>query len=389
MRYRLSSISLVSVLTVFALVVAACGTASEDSATTTTAGAAATTAGGAATTAGGAATTAAPGGAVPDWCGSTEIVLGMTDGFGGNSWRLVTTNSAKDEASKCPSVTEFVYADGQGDTQKAISDIQGMVATGVNALVVFPDASEAILPALRSAFEAGVVTVPYRVFPGGTDGVDYTKYVALDSKNDGHTWANWILEILPEGGNVLMLSGPPGNSQGVLESEGLHEILEPTGNYTFIGEQPFEPTNWDPALTQQVLTAAIAKYPEIDVIVSDFGPSLVGALPEFEKSGRSIPPIATSDGNLLGCFWQEKSPTNPDFKLLTIQTGNDHSRLAIQWAVALATGGVVPSASSHQHLVFENSVSGDPNPVQCEPDLPGDVYLSAQMSGEAQADLMK
>ena len=49
-----------------------------------------------------------------------------------------------------------------------------MVAQGVNALVVFPDAGEAMLPALRSAYEADVVTVPYRVFPGGEDGKDYT-----------------------------------------------------------------------------------------------------------------------------------------------------------------------------------------------------------------------
>lgn len=390
MRGKRPSVSLISVLTVLALI-AACGDSTGGDATTTTAAAATTTAAAGDTTTTAAddtTTTADAAGEIPDWCGPDEIVLGMTDGFGGNSWRLVTTAAAEDEASKCPSVTEFVYADGQGDTQKAISDIQGMVATGVDALVVFPDAGEAVLPALRSAFEAGVVTVPYRVFPGGADGVDYTKYVALDSPNDGHTWANWILEILPEGGTVLMLSGPPGNSQGVGEAEGLHEILDPTGLYTFIGEQPFEPTGWDPAVTQQVLTAAIASNPEIDVIVSDFGPSLVGALPEFENSGRSIPPIATSDGNLLGCFWAEKSPANPDFKLLTIQTGNDHSRLAIQWAVALATGGVTPAASEHQHLVFENSVTGDPNPVQCEPDLPGDVYLSAEMSGEDQAALM-
>ncbi len=94
----------------------------------------------------------------------------MTDGFGGNSWRLVTTAAAKDEAEKCPSVTSFEYADGQGDTQKAIADIQGMVAKGVDALVVFPDAGEAMLPALRTAYGAGVVTVPYRVDPGGEAG---------------------------------------------------------------------------------------------------------------------------------------------------------------------------------------------------------------------------
>ncbi|MBT8200286.1 MAG: substrate-binding domain-containing protein [Acidimicrobiia bacterium] len=364
---------LLALITVLALVMAACG---GDEATDTTA-------------APSSGDTSAPAADRPSWCGPDEIKLGFTDGFGGNSWRLVTTAAGEDEAAKCPSVVEFVYADGQGDTQKAISDIQGMVATGVDALVVFPDASEAILPALRSAYEAGVVTVPYRVFPGGEDGVDYTRYIGLNSADDGVTWANWIKEILPDGGNVLMLSGPAGNSQGTLESEGLHNTLEPEGKYTFIGEQPFEVTNWDPALTQQVLTAAIAKFPEIDVIVSDFGPSLVGALPEFEKSGRSIPAIATSDGNLLGCFWHDNQENNPDFKLMTIQTGNDHVRLAMQWAIALATGGETPSATAHSHLVFENSVTGDPNAVQCEPDLPGDIYLSAEMSGADQAALMQ
>ena len=379
-RYRLS-LRLFSMVAVLALLAAACGSgtgtdttqATGDTVTTTTAAT---------------ETTGAGGGDVPSWCGPDEITLGMTDGFGGNSWRLVTTASGKDEVAKCPSVTEFVYADGQGDTQKAISDIQGMVSRGVDALVVFPDAGEAVLPALRSAFEAGVVTVPYRVFPGGEDGVDYTKYVALDSVNDGHNWANWILENLPDGGTVLMLSGPPGNSQGLGEAEGLHEILDPTGKYTFIGEQPFEPTNWDPALTQQVLTAAIAKNPEIDVIVSDFGPSLVGALPEFEKSGRSIPMLATSDGNLLGCFYEDHKADNPDFEMFTIATGNDHVRTAVHWAVALATGGVTPDQDSHQHAIFENSITGDPNPVQCRPDLPGDIYLSAELSGEEQAALM-
>ena len=331
---------------------------------------------------------AAANGDVPSWCGPDEAVLGMTDGFGGNSWRLVTTASAKDEASKCPSVTSFEYADGQGDTQKAIADIQGMVAKGVDALVVFPDAGQAILPALRTAHDAGVVTVPYRVDPGGKAGEDYDVFIGSDFKQAGTLWAQWIQQNLPDGGNVLFLSGPPGNSQGNDEAEGLHEVLDPTGKYTFIGEQPYEVTNWDPAQTQQVLTAAIAKNPQIDVIVSDFGPSLVGALPVFTESGRSIPAIATSDGNELACFWEQNKDSNPDFRLFTVSTQNDHSRLAVQHAVARATGGQVPSEDVYPSSAFEDSVSGQPHPVTCDPDLPGDVYLSAEMSGQEQADVI-
>ena len=53
---------------------------------------------------------------VPSWCGPKKIELGLLDGYGGNSWRLVATASGKEEAAKCPSVTNFRYADGQGNT---------------------------------------------------------------------------------------------------------------------------------------------------------------------------------------------------------------------------------------------------------------------------------
>jgi len=327
--------------------------------------------------------------AVPSWCGPKKITLGLTDGFGGNSWRLVTTASARDEAAKCPSVKSLSYADGQGNTQKAISDIQGMVAKGVNALVVFPDAGKAILPALTSSFKAGVVTVPYRVTPGGKAGVNYNVFIDTPFVNAGVDWGKWILQVLPKGGNVLMLSGPQGNSQGLEENKGLHRVLDPTHKYKFVGAQPFEVTNWYPSLTQKVLSADIAKYPKIDVIVSDFGPSLVGALPEFTKSGRTIPALATSDGNVLGCFWQKNHAKNPTFKLFTVSTQNDHARLAIDWAVALATGCKKPATTHFPALTFENSVTGKPHPVECRANLPGDIYLSAELPAAVQAKLVK
>ena len=318
----------------------------------------------------------------PAWCGPKKASIALLDGYGGNSWRQVTTASGKQEALKCPSITKYEYADGQGDTQKSISDIKAMAAKGIDALVVFADAGPAMLPAITSVYKSGKVIVPYRVNAGGKDGENYTKYIGNDSKHDGENWGQWIKANFPSGGNLLFLSGPAGNSQGTDELAGLKSVLGP--EYKFLNPEPFDVTNWDPALTQKVLTAEIAKNPKIDVIVSDFGPSLVGALPAFKASGRSIPALATSDGNSLGCFWTDNVKDNPDFKLFTISTENDNARLAVQWAVAEATGGKPPAETLFKGPAFEDSVTGKPSKVQCRKDLPGQIYLSAELSAEDQ-----
>lgn len=336
---------------------------------------------------GGSAEPAASGGGdVPSWCGDTPISLAMLDGFGGNAWRQIAAESGRQEAAKCPSVTSFEYSDAQGDTQKAISDIRAMVATGVNAMVVFPDAGEAVLPALRSAYEAGVVTVPYRTDPGGEAGTDYDVWIGSDFVDHGVTWGEWIAANFPDGATILDIGGPAGNSQGIAQKEGLESVLSDP-KYEWIGTQPFEVTDWDPAKTQQVLTAAIARYDDIDVIIGEYGASLVGALPGFSASGRSIPAVLTEDGHAIGCFFEENKDSNPDFELVTVGTGVDNVRLAVQHAVAIATGGEEPTETVFSTGLFEDSTSTD-MPVQCDTSLPADIHLSAELTGEEQAAIV-
>jgi len=320
---------------------------------------------------------------VPSWCGSKQATLALLDGYGGNSWRQVTAASGAQTASLCPSIVNYEYIDGQGDTQKAISDIKATAAKGVDALVVFGDAGPAVLPAITQVFKSGKIIVPYRVVVGGKEGENYSKFVGTTFVDNGVLWGEWIKKNFPNGGNLLFLSGPAGNSQGIEELEGLKKVLGP--EYKFVNPEPFAVTNWDPALTQKVLTAEIAKNEKIDVIVSDFGPSLVGALPLFEKQGKSVPALATSDGNSLGCFWQDNQAKNPDFKLYTVATGTDNVRLAVQWAVALATDGTPPDTNVFVAPAFEDSVTGQPNAVQCRKELPGAIYLSSELPDEDQA----
>ena len=152
--------------------------------------------------------------------------------------------AARNEASRCPSVTSIDYADGQGNTQKAISDIQGMVAKGLNAIVVFPDAGKAILPALRSSYKAGVVTVPYRVTPVERPALTTTSSSTPPSRRRARTGAGGSCVRCRRAATCSCSAARKETVRASRRTRASTSILDPTHKYKFIGEQPFEVTNW-------------------------------------------------------------------------------------------------------------------------------------------------
>lgn len=324
---------------------------------------------------------------VPSWCGPKKITLALLDGFGDNNWRLLTRGEAYNEALKCPSVTKYVYQNAHGNTQEAISQIKSVAAEGIKAMVVFPDAGKAVLPALTSAYHAGPVVVPYRVFPGGTAGTNYTAYVDTKFFQEGKFWAKFMVKALHGKGNIANLGGPPANSQSLEEYQGMQQIFKKYPGIHFVGQTPFNVTNWDPAQTEKVVTALLAKYPKIDGITTDFGAALADSFGAFSRAGRKIPAVATEDSNLLSCDWKKMRKSDPAFKLETVDSQTWMVRTAIDVAVAKATGGKVPGPEVPQ-FEFENQLTGKPFPPTCAPNLPPTTLLSTHLSaGQARAAL--
>ena len=64
----------------------------------------------------------------------------------------------------------------------------------------------------------------------------------------------------------------------------------------------------------------------------------------------------------------------------TVDSQNWMSRTAVDFAVAKATGGQVPSSPVVPQKAFEDSLSGKPNPVTCDPSLSGDAFLSSHLT---------
>ena len=323
------------------------------------------------------------------WCGPKQASIALADGFGDNTWRELTRYSAVTIAAQCPSITKYVYANGEGNTQKAITDINSLVAQGTTAIVDFPDAGKAMLPALTKAYQAGTIVVPYRVFPGGTSGQNYNAYLSTNFTSAGVLWGHDVATALNGKGNVVFLGGPPANSQSLAEYQGLQSVFKNYPGIHVIGQKPYNVTNWDPALTQQVVASLLSKYPKIDAVVSDFGTALAASFPQFQKAGRQIPVIATEDGNSLGCDYASMHASDPNFKLFTVSSQTWMVEYAMRYAIALATKGKVPSSTVVPQQNYENSVTSSPNKPVCDKTLPTTAIMSSGLTPTQQQAALK
>jgi ribose transport system substrate-binding protein len=325
----------------------------------------------------------------PSWCGPKQASVALADGFGDNTWRELTRYSAVLVAAQCPSITKYVYTNGEGNTQKAISDIDSLVAQGITAIVDFPDAGKAMLPVLTKAYHAGTIVVPYRVFPGGKAGVNYNAYISTNFVAAGKLWAEDVVGALHGKGEVTFLSGPPANSQGLEEYQGLLSVFKHYPGIQMVGQKPYSVTNWDPALTDQVVASLLAKYPKINAFISDFGTALGGAFPQFQKAGVKIPVIATEDGNSVACDFYQLKATNPNFKLFTVSSQTWMVEYAMRYTIALATKGKVPSSTVVPQENYENSVTGKPSAPVCNKSLPATAIMSSGLTPSEQVAALK
>jgi ribose transport system substrate-binding protein len=322
----------------------------------------------------------------PNWCGTKPISVALADGFAQNPWRQMTTASAIHEASQCANVTGWDHTDGQGNTQKAISDLSGLAARGVNAIVVFPDAGPAMLPAIRDAFKQGSAVVPYRARVGGEEGKDYSVFVGTNFYQDGVDWGTWMAKALNGKGNVAYLGGPAGTSQSIERSQGIDDAFKNYPDIKRIGQLPFEVTNWDSSLVAKSLTGLIAQYPQIDGVIADLSMGVV-ASGAFQRANRPLPLIGGEDANVFGCTWKKLHADDPNatFQYTTNSAEQWNVRLAVRWAVASAADGKMdealiitdPAGTKHEvaapgakevtNFQLEDSLEGI---VFCNPNLP-------------------
>ena len=146
--------------------------------------------------------------------------------------------------------------DAQEDVIKQQDQVKAMIEQGVAALIVVPVDTSAMGPITDAASEAGIPLVYVNRNPFGEGEIpENVYYVGSQEIDAGKFQAEYLMEMLPDGGGVGILQGILSNEGALKRTEGNEVTLAGT-NFTILAK---ESGNWQRdqglTLTENWLTA--------------------------------------------------------------------------------------------------------------------------------------
>jgi ABC-type sugar transport system substrate-binding protein len=279
-------------------------------------------------------------------------------------------NLAEQHAAELGGI-EFVPLDGQQggapSSTKQTADLEAATAQGINGLVISPNDVAALAPAIQAVIDAGipVVTVDRNV----TD-VATLAHVGADNVEGGRLQGRYLIEILPDGGDVYELQGQPGATPAIDRHAGLDEVIAGQDAVQIVVSQTAEFAR-DKAVT--VFESALAGNPEPVAVVCANDDMAFGVSEVAQAQGLSIPIIgfdalpealiAINDGNMAATVEQfpggqstqaidilvdflrnDVTPTEHDTYLTPILITKDNLSAAERAAEAGVGGDATPAA---------------------------------------------
>jgi D-xylose transport system substrate-binding protein len=188
----------------------------------------------------------------------------------------------------------YVSADAQSSSAKQLSDVESLIAQGVDALIILAQDSAAIGPAVEAAANEGIPVVAYdrliedpRAF-----------YLTFDNVEVGRMQARAVLEQAPEG-NYVMIKGSPTDPNADFLRGGQQEVLQEaidSGAITIVAEAYTD--GWLPANAQrnmeQILTA---NDNAVDAVVASNDGTAGGVVAALTAQGMEGIPVSGQDGD--------------------------------------------------------------------------------------------
>lgn len=171
--------------------------------------------------------TGCAGGSSNDTSGDTSADGGYSIGYVNLDDTDVFAMSRKTNLSAILEGTDYSisFTDGNNDNQKQIDQTNAFLAKGVDAMIIVPSDSEAIVPAITAANGANVPVICLGIKANGGDFI----FVGSDSYQAGIMQGEYMAEMLPENAQILYCAGTAGLEHSALRRDGFKDALAEAG----------------------------------------------------------------------------------------------------------------------------------------------------------------
>ncbi|MBD1588517.1 sugar ABC transporter substrate-binding protein [Pseudomonas typographi] len=205
-----------------------------------------------------------------------------------NEFFLTMENGAKAYQQQHSGEFELV-ANGiknETDTAAQIAIVEQMIASHVDALVIAPADSKALVPVIKKAADAGikVVNIDNRLDPAVLDSKQLqVPFVGPDNQAGAFKVGEYLGQQLNAGDAVGIIEGVPTTTNAQQRTTGFRQAMD-AAKMTIVSVQS---GNWEMAPAQQVAAAMLSEYPDIKALLAGNDNMALGAVSAVRAAGKA------------------------------------------------------------------------------------------------------
>ncbi|HEX8830755.1 MAG TPA: ABC transporter substrate-binding protein, partial [Longimicrobium sp.] len=178
---------------------------------------------------------------------------------------------------------ELVVTDAQDQTAKQVSEVEDLIARGVNVILLAPREYEGLSPALQAAKDANIPVILVDREAEGTPGEDYVTFLGSNFVDQGRRAAEWLVKESGGTAGIVELTGTPGSSVATDRSKGFRDVIAQHPGMKIIATQTGEFSRATGQRVMQNLAQSLGR--QITAVYAHNDEMALGALQALRAAG--------------------------------------------------------------------------------------------------------